>query len=314
MTLRLPSLDSTAFDTLYWGMKPPQILPNDARWFIDGSQICPERRQLSTFGFGLAAVGRNGELLAWGWGTPPKWCDSASAAEAWALCSILRLSQETPLAVTDCLGLLKTAARGANYATRPSMNLARVWNDISNLLDGEITQLVSSKALTWMPAHQSAAAIGQKIKSNGHPTTSLEWRANRLVDGLAKLAARKNATPSATLKLVNSAEALVRHTAAQLGVATFNANNHRRQVTNDDGSTGWRTMRDAQSLTEAKKPKQLAPLAERTGPDPKNDQQVPVRPEGAQTVRPANAQTRARAARKMALLEFRNRRKSQLTR
>ena len=310
MTLRLPKLDNKAYDTLYWGVKPPQSMPNDVRWFIDGSQFCPRRRQLSTLGFGIAAISAGGDLLAWGWGTPPKWCDSASAAEAWALCTILRLSQEIPLAVTDCLGLLNSAARGTGYATRPSMNLARIWCDIAHMLDDNITQLVNSKALTWMPAHQSAAMIGQKTKSNGHPTTSLEWRANRLVDGLAKLAAKSSAASAATQRLVNSAEALVRHTAAQLGVATFNANNHRREITNEDGTKNWKIMRDSASLSEIRKPRQLAPLAEIKTAHATVDHE-PDKTESSQPLAgTASRKARARAARQLVLLDSRRKQKA----
>ena len=117
LTLRLPTIPNRAHDTLHWGQPPPQMIPPGTRWFIDGSQLFPRRRQLSTFGFGVAAVNKNGDLIAWGWGVPPNWCDSASAAEAWALCTVLRTAQEIPYVVTDCYGLLCTAARGASYST-----------------------------------------------------------------------------------------------------------------------------------------------------------------------------------------------------
>ena len=71
----------------------------------------------------------------------------------------------------------------------------------------------------WMPAHQGAAAIDVKMKSNGHPINRIDWRANRLVDGLAKLSASANATPREQMKLIESAEYLTKHMAAQLSVS-----------------------------------------------------------------------------------------------
>ena len=77
-----------------------------------------------------------------------------------------------------------------------------------------------------MPAHLTAAAIDNTLKPNASPVTAREWHANRLVDGLAKLAAADGAAPKATVQLIESAEALVRHAAAQLAVATYNASNY----------------------------------------------------------------------------------------
>ena len=163
-----------------------------------------------------------------GIGVPPGWCDSASAAEAWALSAVLRISPGHARIVTDCLGLVKTAEHGTSAAVTSRKHLARVWGNISGSLDGKLEQLVTTNCFIWMPAHLTAAAIGNALKSNSSPVTARDWRANRLVDGLAKLAAADGAAPLTSVRLVDSAEALVRHAAAQLAVATHNANNHKR--------------------------------------------------------------------------------------
>ena len=111
-----------------------------------------------------------------------------------------------------------------------------------------------------MPAHLSAAAIGHASKSNSSPVTARDWRSNRLVDGLAKLAASEGAAPRASVQLVSSAEALVRHRAAQLAVATYNANNHKSPIVKDDGTVVTRTLRDSQQVVTASKDKKLQPL------------------------------------------------------
>ena len=126
----------------------------------------PRRKMLATYGFGVAAISKAGDPCAWGWGVPPHWCDSASAAEAWALSTVLRVAPGPTRIITDCLGLVKTADHGSAAAVTSRMHLARVWNNIANSLDGKIDQLTSSKTLVWMPAHLTAAAIGNTCKSN----------------------------------------------------------------------------------------------------------------------------------------------------
>ena len=64
-----------------------------------------------------------------------------------------------------------------------------------------------------MPAHQTPTAIGNVLKSTGASITAVGWRANHLVDGLAKLAATEGATTKEEAKLITSAEHLVRHCA-----------------------------------------------------------------------------------------------------
>ena len=151
-----------------------------------------------------------------------------------------------PEILTDCLGLLHTAEAGTAAATRGGKQLARTWAIISNHLDGNICQMMTEKRLCWMPAHQSVSAIGVACKSNGRPITSLEWRANRLVDAVAKNESIRGAAPQCTIDLITSAEALVRHSAAQMGTATHLANNHVVVTQLDDGTVVRKTVRDAQ--------------------------------------------------------------------
>ena len=72
---------------------------------------------------------------------------------------------------------------------------------------------------------------------NGQRLTMFDWRANRLVDILAKLGAKANAPSDDTQRLLKSAAALVKHMAAQLGEATFFANNCMKESIDDEGAT-----------------------------------------------------------------------------
>ena len=189
----------------------------------------------------------------WGGGRPPEWIDSASAAEAWALATVTSRAPWGPKIITDCLGLLHTAEAGATAATRSSKQLARTWATIAGHLDGNISEMVTSKRLRWMPAHQGPGAIGVAVKSDGKPITVLEWRANRLVDAIAKAEASKGVAPQGTVDLLKSAAALVQHSAAQTGAATFAANNHIISVQLESGKVVNKTIRDVQEAPAKKK-------------------------------------------------------------
>ena len=96
-----------------------------------------------------------------------------------------------------------------------------------------------------MPAHKSARAFRRHDKSSGEAVSSLDWRANRLVDVLAKHAAEVNAVPKSTSNFLGDAESLVKYRAAMLGCVTFAANNHEVVTQAADGSTRTTLQRDA---------------------------------------------------------------------
>ena len=187
----------------------------------------------------------DGTLLAYGSGVPPHWCRTAPAAEAWALRTALMHCPFIPALRTDCLGLLSAAEAGTLHTTAASRPLARVWKAIAMVVDGETDQLVRGHRLVWVPAHQTTAAIGTRTFSNNTEMTTLDWRANRLADGLAKLAAASNRAPKQLIRLLKSATHACRHAAALLGVVTFTANRCPVTVRREDGTTSTVLKRDA---------------------------------------------------------------------
>ena len=272
LTVKVPNLEPRQQDTFRWYSQAPDCTRCDLNWIIDGSALNTKWSTLATFGFGIVVTADNGDLVAWGGGVPPAWVDSASASEAWALATVSMLAVWPPRILTDCLGLLHTSEAGTAAATKSSRQLARTWAVIANQLDGDISKMTKEKRLRWMPAHQSVAAIGVACKSDGKPITSLEWRANRLVDAVAKNEATRGAAPQATIDLINSATALVKHSAAQMGTATHFANNHVTESTLEDGTTVRKTTRDAQEppprAAAGKQPtKPKAPQPEQPPPD-----------------------------------------------
>ena len=255
LTIKVPKLEPLEKDTFRWYSNAPDVTRSDLTWVLDGSALNSKWHTLATYGFGIVVISNVGDLVAWGGGRPPAWVDSASAAEAWALATATSLSPWEPRIITDCVGLLRTAELGEKAATKGSRQLARTWTVIAGHLAHDLNAMVRDKRLRWMPAHQGIGAIGVALKSDGRPITALEWRANRLVDAIAKLEATRGMAPEGTISLLNSAAALVRHTAAQMGTATHLANNHVVEVQLDCGKTVHKTIRDAQEPPKKQIPK-----------------------------------------------------------
>ena len=153
----------------------------------------------------VVVVSRHGELLGYGRVVPPPWVRDAAAAEAWAFQVIMAMSPSAPAVVTDCLNIVQTLTRGLKIAIAGKSPFASAWkfvyrtNDMEDFSDEQLYELV------WLPAHASAETIGSATMSNGEKVGPLHWRANRLVDLLAKSAARPLRVHSKMRKLIHIA-------------------------------------------------------------------------------------------------------------
>ncbi len=78
------------------------------------------------------------------------------------------------------------------------------------------------------------------------------WRANRIVDCLAKMAAGHDRIPRWVMQQVADAAKLVQYSAAKLGAVTHAANNLSVTVVVDGGATVTRTVRDSTAERPAK--------------------------------------------------------------
>ena len=208
-------------------------------------------------GFGVVVTSRDGSILAYGSGAPPSWVCTAAAAEAWALQFVLALSPVPPWILTDCQSLVTTACGGTPRALAASQPLARIWASICGALDGKPKDLVTCGKLRWIPAHLSADHIGTELRG-GKRFTTVDWRANRLADALAKEAAARESATDADVKLLKSAEAAAEHACALLGVVTRAANHHPVLVTLAYGKTVLSHKRDSAD------PPRKKPHAEKT--------------------------------------------------
>ena len=113
--------------------------------------------------------------------------------------------------------------------------------------------LLEADELAWVQTHKSLSAVGEVTLSNGNRLSMVDWRANRLVDKLAKIAAEYLQAPRATLRLLASGEAASAHAACLLGIVMHAANNHRVVTLNDDGSTTTKVVRDSSDKPKSKR-------------------------------------------------------------
>ena len=133
----------------HWLSQPPDVSRSDTTWIIDGLMMNPRWKTLSTLGLAIMVISDAGDLLARGNGVPPEWCDSASAAEAWALYQVVRSAAPfVPRVLTDCLGLLQAAEKGAAAARAANVRLARTWHHIADCLNDDLSLCSNARGLS----------------------------------------------------------------------------------------------------------------------------------------------------------------------
>ena len=243
-----------------WLLQPDFSSPEvgNATWYFDGSMLNGKWLPLRATGFGIAVVSSSGQLLACGRGTPPHWCATAAAAEAWSLLQVLSMLPFPPSMRTDCMALLHTIRGSPAAAGAASKQLARIWRAVADTLGGCFRPLADAEHLIWMPAHTSTSAVGEVKLSSGARLTMIDWRANRLVDALAKMSALEAQNIPEALKLIKSSEVAVRYAAKLLGRTTHAANHHVTVVTDDDGKQHNKVSRDAMPAPQRPK-RRLSP-------------------------------------------------------
>ena len=83
------------------------------------------------------------------------------------------------------------------------------------------------------------------VRSDGSFVTAIDWRANRLVDHLARLAALQYGVPELAFTAFKQAMHAAEYCAAFLGTVTHKANHHKVLVTKPDGSQVFSYCRDS---------------------------------------------------------------------
>ena len=196
-------------------------------------------------GFGIAVLSSAGQLLAMGRGTPPHWVHDAAGAELWAYQVAVRESPGLPRTVSDCKNIRDCLALPKQRLLGAQAHLGRTWAMILQTIDSDLAG--AHALMTWMPSHTSAARMmaSPPVTSAGLPVTWLDWRANRLVDLLAKSAAAQHRLPASVFQWLRGAEQLQRHQAAVLGLVTHAATHFEIQSVDADGNVCRGTIRDS---------------------------------------------------------------------
>jgi hypothetical protein len=244
LTVSITAPLASVGDTFEWLYGEACSIDLDATWYIDGS-LFDGTRYLGigcAVGFGVVVVDRHHNLVAYGRGVPPSWVKDAAGAEAWAFAFIVRLGPAVPRTITDCLNVVSAILGGRCRATAAKSPLARIWASAFDVMD-DIG--VRGDEVTWMPSHGGQGSIGTAATSDGSRLTAVEWRANRLVDLLAKSAARPSRLTAKTRRLIAVAAEAAEFSLAKLGAVTFAANHFRVTSTREDGTELHAIRRDS---------------------------------------------------------------------
>ena len=216
-----------------------------ATWYVDGSLLHARVPDLATAGGGIVVLNHTERSIHCAQVRLPTKVRTAAAAEAWTLQVVLAMCPTPPKTITDCLSLLATAERGPQRATAASRPLGGVWRRIAASVDGDTASLVHTRRLVWMPSHATLAAATALCKSDGTFVTTSDWRANRLCDAHAKLAAGAAAPDPSDVQAVKLGMRLARLQAAVVGATTYAANHHVVETLTRSGEIGRTVMRDA---------------------------------------------------------------------
>ena len=225
--MRIPSGEQQ--DYFIWHVRPSQEAELEgAEWYIDGSLFDEKLDFSRRCGFGIVVVAADGQLLGYGSGVPPAWIHDAAGAELWAFYVVIREAPGMPRTFTDCQGILDGLAATPARLVDQHSKLARTWAMILQAVEDSADKV--KEQVTWVPAHVTASRMMAlpPNTSAGTPMTWRQWRANRLVDMVAKAAAEQTRLPPEANELMRKADALNTHAAAVLGAVTYAANNLER--------------------------------------------------------------------------------------
>ena len=227
-----------------------------------------DSKPLARLGFAIAAVSPLGELLGVAYGCPPSWILDSAGAETWAFYTVISTSPTVPRVVTDCLGIVNTLHDGRVRATSHTRVHARVWQMIESAMDADDSWHQAQRQVVWMPAHGSQATIDVKLKSDGSLVSSLDWRANRLVDAAAKAAVRAVRVGAAQRILYHRTTKAYEHALTELAVVTVAANNHLAHVVDADGNCKRQYRRDSSAIPRSKRPPRMSGSASQLSDPP----------------------------------------------
>ena len=256
LTLPEPAVEAS----LHWRIPWPDDIPEGSKVYIDASAMDATCKPLTRLGFAIVVVASSGELLALGYGCPPNWIVDSGGAETWAFYVVASLSPFLPRIVTDYLGILSTLRDGKDRAISAVRGTARLWKMVFSVLDSDDALRQAQHRVVWMPSHGSRSSIGGRLKSDGHPVSTVDWRANRLADAAAKAAAADGRVAASKRIAHHRACNAYEHALAELAAVTTAANRHAIQSVDSNGKIVTKIVRDSAALPRSKRIRRGSPV------------------------------------------------------
>ena len=132
--------------------------------FYTGGSRCFDEYgfECTRLGWAFVLVDDAGHVIASANGVPPPWVTDIPASEAWALLQAASVAHPSARYISDCKTVVDTLHGPMADATAASRPLARVFNLLFPAMDD-----TPRENIVWMPAHTSAANVGQLKLSNG---------------------------------------------------------------------------------------------------------------------------------------------------
>ena len=246
-------------EVFYWHVRPPDaVICSDWIVYLDGSLRDSPSLRTSRGGWAFVALNSEGLVVAAAYGVPPPWVRTIHGAELWACFAALRCSLPGAAYRPDRLAVVLTFRRGRQFATRPSVALARLWRLVYTECD-DYDCPERDIDLQWIPAHTAADDVGVLQLSSGAFLTAADRQGNMMADDLAKRGAALHRLPEAVLEAHKRHTQLASWAACELAIRTVVSNN----FTSADGATG---LRDSDGLprwrrSTARMPAQRGPRA-----------------------------------------------------
>jgi hypothetical protein len=296
LTVAVPRRPVVDVEQVRWLTAPPDVTRDDLCWYTDGSLVDGTWADLATAAAAIVVTTVDGALIAIAEIALPSCVRSASAAEAAAVVVVLSMCPAPPRTFTDCKVVVDATARGTVRATAASSPLAGYMRRAAVVV-GDLEVLTRRETLVWIPAHLSRAKALAAMRSDGRPVCLRDWRANRLVDVVAKRAALALAVPRRDAQRVRIAAGLLRVEAGVLGVVTQAANNFKRTVVTASGASVTTVERDATRANARPCDVAARPWRKRCPappPEPRSVARGPLAPPSAQPRSAASVEASAR--------------------
>ena len=213
--------------TFQW-VRPMPPNPGPCTYFVDGSRLYAEHALyglLTRFGYAIAVLDADRNLVAVARGLPPPWVKCIHGAELYALLEAAGIADPGEGLFSDCRSVVDGCFRGRAWGNSQARYYACAWGPMHSTLDE------GPSRVRWMPAHvsdaqsvEAAAARAARSLSDGSPLERWMVRANGAADINAKEEAKAVKPPLHDFKLVRDQAERVLGIAQWVARATVMAN------------------------------------------------------------------------------------------